>query len=613
MTDSLDKVTLEVLRNSFASLVDEMGITLSRSALSLVITFGRDFSGAVLTKEGDLVKQGVDDGLPAHVGTIPFTAKYALECFREDVASGDILLTNDPYVGTHLPDIRMIRPIFWEGELVANLCLCCHWTDVGGSVPGSFVCDARDSMTEGVTFTPVKIVERGHIREDIQRLILRNVRLPSVTRGDIRATITALETGDQRFQSIARRHGIRRVLDMFAVHIRETEQNFRRLISEFPPGEYHALDYVDRDPADRQRSAPIKIALTLRLRDGTATYDYTHSDEQGHGAINAGLAATWSGVLVATKSLFPEVDLCQGLNNAIEVITRPGSVVHAEWPAAVCGVGSCAFQKVYDTVLATYAQVAPDRVIACGANETNFILAGDDERRGGPPYIMYCWTEGGYGATRESDNHSFISMYASGSKNQCVEAFEQEYPILWELFELIPDSGGAGRTRGGLGTVRRIRLAHGREALLSAIGDRERFPSWGLFGGMRALNQGLALNPGTLAQKDLGVYLAGEIVRKDDFWDFWSGGGGGYGDPLEREAQAVLEDVLDGYVSLAGARQDYGVVIHVVDAERLAYEIDIAETQRLRASLRNTLQQQPSPMKTYDAAESKVRWVPAWL
>ena len=191
----IDKITLEVLRNSFSSLVDEMGVTLSRSALSLIITVGKDYSGAVLTKDGDLVKQGIEEGLPAHVGTIPFTTKHILDYYKNDISEGDILITNDPYVGTHLPDIRMVKPIFWDNEYVANLVLCCHWADVGGSMPGSFVCNALDSMTEGLAIPPIKLIEKGKLRKDIERLILRNIRLPEMSRGDIRATTAALSTG----------------------------------------------------------------------------------------------------------------------------------------------------------------------------------------------------------------------------------------------------------------------------------------------------------------------------------------------------------------------------------------------------------------------------------
>ncbi len=603
----LDRITMEVLRNSFSSLVDEMGLTLSRSALSLVITFGKDFSGAVLTRDGDLVKQGIEDGLPAHVGTIPFTTRLVLDSFKGEIKDGDIYMTNDPYVGTHLPDIRMIKPIFWEGEHVANLCLCCHWTDVGGSVPGSFVCDARDSMTEGFTITPMRIVEHDRIKEDVQRLILRNVRLPDITRGDIRATVESLRTGERRFHSILRKYGSATILKMFRAHIDETERNFRSLIKTLPAGEYHWVDYIDKDPGIKGPSEPIKVELKLTIRgDGSVVYDFSGSDDQGKGAVNGGYASTVSGVIVATKSLFPEVDMCQGINNAIEVIARPGSVVNALWPAAVCGVGSCSFQKVYDCVQGAFSKATPGRVMSCGANETNFILAGSKGKRQGD-FIMYCWTEGGYGAREASDNYTFISMYASGSKNQCVEAFEQEYPILWERFELVPDSGGAGKTRGGLGTIRRIRFS-GDEASLSSIGDRERFPAWGLYGGLSALNQGLIINPGSANEKDIGVYVSGFDVRNGDRWDFWSGGGGGFGEPTLRPPESVLQDLIDGYITLEGARRDYGVVATVLDETLLKYEVDIPATTKLREGAKPPATGPGSPRKTLNASGFRVKW-----
>jgi N-methylhydantoinase B len=205
------------------------------------------------------------------------------------------------------------------------------------------------------------------------------------------------------------------------------------------------------------------------------------------------------------------------------------------------------------------------------------------------------------------DNFTFISMYASGSKNQCVEAFEQEYPIIWERFELVPDSGGAGRTRGGLGTIRRIRFT-GDEATLSSIGDREKFPAWGLFGGQSALNQGLVVNPGTDKENNIGVYVTGFPVSKNDFWDFWSGGGGGFEDPLSRAPELVLEDVLDGYVTLDGARRDYGVAIRVIDELSLRYEVEAQETKKLREGMSRERTTGQGLRKSLDAGRFRVDW-----
>jgi len=600
---NIDKITLEVLRNSFSSLVDEMGVTLSRSALSLIITVGKDYSGAVLTKEGDLVKQGIEEGLPAHVGTIPFTTKHILDYYKDDISEGDILITNDPYVGTHLPDIRMVKPIFWDNEYVANLVLCCHWADVGGSMPGSFVCNALDSMTEGLAIPPIKLIEKGKLRKEIERLILRNIRLPEMARGDIRATTAALSTGEKRFHNIIKKYGVDTVKNMFTTHIEENEKNFRQIINNFPDGQYDWIDYIDKDPGIENSEEPIKVELNLTINGDQVTYDYSKSGDQAKGGINCGIAATWSAIIVATKSLFPEIDMCHGINNAINVITRKGSIIDAQWPAPTCGCGSCSYQKVFDTVLGSYSKIIPDTIMAAGACETNFILSGKDNRINSSDYIMYCWTEGGYGALKNVDNHCFISMYASGSKNQCVEAFEQAYPVLWERFELIPDSGGAGESRGGLGTIRRHRLINS-DGVISSVGDREKFPTWGLYGGGYGLNQGFIINSNTPKENNVGVFVTGYKVKEGDFWHFWSGGGGGYGNPLDRDVNKVLEDVLDGYVTIEGAEKDYGVIIEIIDKNKLLYKINQSKTSSIRKKMKKPVK----PRKKYVCYNNSIEW-----
>jgi N-methylhydantoinase B len=252
------------------------------------------------------------------------------------------------------------------------------------------------------------------------------------------------------------------------------------------------------------------------------------------------------------------------------------------------------FQKVVDLTFGCLAQVVPERLMACPATETNYAQGGIDPREDTlfDEYILYVWSEGGYGARPDRDNGTFITLFASGSMNQSVELYEQLYPILWERMELVSDSGGAGKWRGGLGDVRTVRLMYGEDAMLSSMGDREDFPAWGLYGGKPGRNQGFVINPSTPEEVSIGVMTTGYDVKRGDFWDYWSGGGGGWGDPLEREPELVLEDVKDGYVSPEGARRDYGVVVNTPGMVYDEWAVDQVATEALRADLRRQASEQ---------------------
>jgi N-methylhydantoinase B len=303
---------------------------------------------------------------------------------------------------------------------------------------------------------------------------------------------------------------------------------------------------------------------------------------------------TTSAVIVGLKCVFPELEMCGGLNRAISIETVPNSIFHALWPAPTSGMSGAPFQKVVDLTFGCLAQVVPERLMACPATETNYAQGGIDPREDTlfDEYILYVWSEGGYGARPDRDNGTFITLFASGSMNQSVELYEQLYPILWERMELVSDSGGAGKWRGGLGDVRTVRLMYGEDAMLSSMGDREDFPAWGLYGGKPGRNQGFVINPGTPEEVSIGVMTTGYDVKRGDFWDYWSGGGGGWGDPLEREPELVLEDVKDGYVSPEGARRDYGVVVNTPGMVYDEWAVDLVATEALRADLRRQASEQ---------------------
>lgn len=584
---SVDRFTVEVLKNAFASIVDEMGVLVAHSGMSPVITQGRDFGGAVLTREGELVMLG-RDALPAYAGAMSFTAGIVLSDFGDDIHEGDVFVTNDTHrAGTHLPDFRMVKPIFSSGEFFAFLITCGHLSDVGGSVAGSFVANAQDCFTEGVLIPPLRLVTAGFFNEDVLRLLTANTRLPEINKADLLALLASLELGERRLADLIHKYGRDVVLAMFEQHIASAGEEMRQLVDNLPDGEYSMVDHVDFDPGT-DSAEPLECRLALRIAGQDAVFDFSATDASAKGAINAPLATTTSAVICALKGVFPELELCGGLNRAVRIETTPGSLFHALWPAPTSGVSGAGFQKAVDLCFGCLAQIVPDRVMACPYTEMNYVQAGDDPRSDSlyDEYILYTWSEGGYGARKEQDNGTFITFFSGGSMNQSVELYEQLYPILWEKTELITDSGGAGRRRGGLGDVRRVRLRYGQAATLSSFGDRERFPPWGLYGGKPGGNQGFVVNPGTPDEVSLGVMNSGHKVKNGDFWDYWSAGGGGFGDPLEREPGLVLEDVKDDFVSVEGARRDYGVVIVPGGLNWDTWQIDRTATDELRAELR---------------------------
>lgn len=580
---AVDRFTVDVLRNAFASLVDEMGIMLSRCAMSPVITQGRDFSGAVTTATGELVMQGAYV-LPGHVGTMPFTVQAILEDFGDDILPGDVFATNDPHrAGTHLPDIRMIKPIFDGDRLLAFVINLGHFTDVGGALPGSFVANAFDCLAEGFLMPPVKFVREGVRDERILEIFLRNCRLPELNRADLLALVASLDLGERRFEQLIEKYGGDTILGMFEEHISSNETSLRAMARSLPDGSYSLTDYIDRDPGSKSDD-PIPCHLTLVVDGDRLVFDFTETTAAAKGAVNGTLPVTTSGVINAIKCIWPDLELCAGINRAIEIRTTEGSVFHSRWPAPVSGLSGSAFQKVVDLVFGCFAQVVPERVMACPATETNYVQYGDDPREDAlfDQYILYVWTEGGYGARMHSDNGVFMTLFASGSMNQSVELYEQLYPILWEQMELTTDSGGPGRQRGGLGDIRRVRLLYADGAVLSSFGDRERFPAWGLFGGKEGRNQGFVVNPGQDDEVDIGVMTTGHEVKRNDFWDYWSGGGGGFGDPFERDPALVLEDVRDGYVSVEAATREYGVFVVVDGPCYDDWHVDEQATAELR-------------------------------
>jgi N-methylhydantoinase B len=581
----LDAVSLEVLKNSFVALVDLMDEQIRRTCTSFVLYSG-DCSCCLTDAEGNIVMQGERD-IASHVGTLHLTAKAVLEDFNDDLHPGDVFLVNDPYRGgTHVPDVRVVRPIFHQGELIALTQSNGHWDDVGGSVPGSFDIDARDLYREGLRIPPLRISSEGRVHHDVVGLLFANMRVAEDRIGDLQAQVQATEVGEARLRELIGRWGTGGVLEAFAACQDYVERLARTRIAELPRGSWQAEDYIDRDPSAEEGLVPVRVKLSIE--EDRIVYDLSGSAAQIGSFHNAAAGGTLSALIAGTKMFFPEIPLNSGFFRVIEARLPDRSVVNASPPAAVTGFTSGAFEKVIQTVCELWSAVVPERAIACSFNLEYMLIGGIDRREPGREreFIWHDWNAGGWGARADRDGYNAgPSYFGAGLMIQPFEGQERLCPVLTGYHRLMVDSGGPGKHRGGCGVEKSIVVTGGANTVASYCCDRERSVVWGMAGGLPGVPHGATMNPGTDDERFLGACFAGAEMLSGDLLSRPASGGGGIGDPLERRPGAVLDDVIDGYVSIRRAALDYGVVIREIDADMLEYEVDEEASSALRADI----------------------------
>jgi N-methylhydantoinase B len=581
-----DPVLFQVLNNAFMSTVDEMGALVQRAAFSLVVSEGRDYSGTISTRSGDLVASGVTD-LAAHLGTIPFTVKGTLEWIatppEEYFRPGDIVLINDPYIGgTHHNDMRAIMPVYLGGRLSAFIQTSAHWTDIGGHVPGTFDPNARSSFGEGLAVPPVHIVREGVFQTEVADLIMRNIRLEEQARGDLLTMIGAVRLGERRLQELALRYGDETIVSAMDELIAYSEDLLREEFRKLPDGTLEVEALMDRDPGS-DSDEPLAARMTLTLKGDHATMDFSRSSGPAKGAMNSSRAVTISSAVVHMKMIFPHIPMNQGVFRAIDFILPEGTLLSAIFPAPVSGCAAGVYPAVGDLILKAFIQIIPERCMAGPTGLLNIVMGGQDTRPGhnGEDWVMYLWLEGGWGGRpARKDNAVAMTTFATTSTNQPVELQERLYPVRFDCYRIEPDSAGAGWHRGGPGITRRWSFPYG-DVLLSDLGDGERFGPWGYAGGKDARPNRFIHAPGTPEELNVGMFRTNLQVRRDRMLDCFSPGGGGYRDPHTRPVEWVLEDVADGYVTIDGAARDYAVAV-VEDAQTGAFEVDDAATALLR-------------------------------
>ncbi|HEU4973612.1 MAG TPA: hydantoinase B/oxoprolinase family protein [Baekduia sp.] len=578
----LDPVTFEVLKNSFVTVVDEMAEQILRTCHSFVI-FARDFSCALCDAEGNTIMQGSQD-IAVHVGTLHLKAKAILEDFEGDIHEGDVFAINDPYRGgTHFSDVSIVRPVFADGELIALAQANGHWADMGGSTPGSFDISATDHFGEGVRIPPVRIVDRGVVRADVINLVARNTRAPGDIVGDCHAQIEATRIAEQEIFRLIDKYGTDTVVTAFAAVQDYVERLTRARIAELPDGVWETEDHIDVDPGSEEGLVAVRVKMTISGDE--IVYDLSASDPAIENFLNSGAGVAFSGAIASAKTFMPDIPLNSGFYRAIKVEIGPeGTVVNAGWPLAVTGCVSGAYEKIMNAGFELWSQLMPERAMACCFNLEYLLVGGRDQRADDRPFFMwYDWMAGGWGGRNGKDGQNATSpVFGVGLAVQPLEGQERLTPVVTSTHEIITDSGGPGRHRGGCGVRKGGELTQVEHAVMSYCCDRARSVTWGIAGGLPSVPHGVWLNAGTDRERFLGANFSNVPVGPGDRFERPSAGGGGFGDPLERDPAEVLEDVIDGYVSIERAERDYGVVVREIDAELSHYEVDEAATTAAR-------------------------------
>lgn len=560
---SLDTLTLSVIQAALQQACDEMDLAFSRAAFSPVIAEANDRSdGIYAADDGALIAQG-NQGLPVFVGVMQYSTRTVIEMIRDGRCQppeeGDIYIVNDPYLGgTHLMDVRFVMPVYRAGKIFCWLSNTGHWPDIGGAVPGGFSASATAVEQEGLRLPPVKLFKGGRLDPEIHAIICSNIRVADQRIGDIKAQAAALVVGRERLLEILDRYGD----DTVSAAIRELRSRaaaqMRAEIARIPDGTYRSRAYVDSDGVVDE---PLTIALAVEKKGDTLTFDFSGSSRPCAGPMNSVLATTMSSVYLAVRHIFPDVPINAGAFEPLVVRRPEGTFLDARYPRPVSGCAAEVSQRIAEAVFAALVQALPERVTAAPAGSSgNFALGGHDPARG-RDYVMYQISGGGYGGNFHHDGLTNGCSTIGISKSPPVEIMEQAFPVLYRHYALREGSGGAGKHRGGFGLAYEVELLRG-EARASFVMDHGRFGPQGVLGGRDgAVNEVIVFRDGEAhipphLSKEQDIPLkAGDSVRVG------TPGGGGYGDPRERDPELVRRDVELGYYTPEQARDLFGVAL----------------------------------------------------
>jgi N-methylhydantoinase B/oxoprolinase/acetone carboxylase alpha subunit len=484
----IDSVTLSVINNAFVTICREMGTAMMRTSYSPIFNEGLDFSCMIFNRQGDLMGQA--EFCPTMLGSCQYAMKWTIEELGlESFHPGDVVIHNDPYRGQcHMPEHLVVKPVFWKSQLWGFVGNIAHVGEIGGMAPGSFAADATEVYQEGLRLPPVKIVERGEYNRDVWKIILSNHRTPDTTWGDYHAMIGSLTIAERRLHDLLARYGAPFLDEAAGALLDYSERFMRAEIREIPNGTYWAEDCMEDDGVT---SRPYYMRLKLVVRDDEVIADWTHSDPQARGPINATFvvtaAATYSGLLHVISD---DIPLNSGCYRPIHLVTRPGTLVNVKHPGPSVGGNTETHPHIQNVVLRALAQAVPERVSAAeGATSCNFLFGGVHPETGSY-YTNYHIEGSGWGGTAEHDGNDVQCPENGNCRNTPVEILETKYPFVCLAYQMRPDSGGPGQYRGGLASSRVLRVT-APEITVSALFDRTKTRAWGLFGGLEGASGGI--------------------------------------------------------------------------------------------------------------------------
>ena len=552
---SMDPITIQVLRNKIASLVEEMHYHFYRSGYSTIIRESRDFSCVILDRDGRLI---VAPPMFFHAPVYRHLVTRILALYggrdADGIREGDVFVSNHPYEGglPHVSDMAFVAPIFAGGAIIGFSGSIAHKADVGGTVPGSTSANATELYHEGLLIPPIRIRAQGRALADVERLILANSRQPDLVRGDVQAQIAVTEMGAARVKELSLRFGSAAITGAFAAILKGAAAEMRAAIAALPEGAFSAEGLLDSDGVDVER--PVKLAVIVTIRDGVATFDFSASGPQARGPVNLRPSMVEACVFYCLIGcLAPKLAFNDGMRDAVQLVLPPRSIVNAEAPAPVSNYQMVNL-KLVDVILEALAQFHPARAIANAGSSSALGIAWAKPRPG-QPTMQYEIIGSAYGGGMGHDGAAATATHLSNLHITPIEVLESEFPCRVTRFELVADSSGAGQWRGGPSMLREYELMEAATVIRRF--DKTRFPPNGLAGGQPGSRSRFVIRLGTDREQDTRASGRWEMQAGERFL-IQTAGGGGYGDPRRRTRAALERDVTEGYVSVEGAARDYG-------------------------------------------------------
>ncbi|MFC3677629.1 hydantoinase B/oxoprolinase family protein [Ferrovibrio xuzhouensis] len=561
----IDPVTLVVIQNGLQQVCNEMDLAFCRAAFSPVISEALDRSDGIYHGQtGELIAQG-ELGLPVFVGTMQFSTQAVIErALKVPMLApqpGDVYIVNDPYLGgTHLMDVRFVKPFFYKGKLFSWLSNTGHWPDIGGMVPGGFSANATEVEQEGLRLPPVKLYKAGVLDEEILSIILSNIRIADQRIGDIKAQAAALAIGEKRLTALLDRYGADVVEQAIEELKQRASQQMRARIATIPDGVYEGSAVVDSDGVVDE---PLLIRMKVTKTGEELHFDMTGSSPPCRGPMNSVIATTYSSIYLAVKHIFPDVPINAGTFEPLKITDPHGTFLYAKYPRPVSGCAAEVSQRIAEAVFNALVPAMPDRLFAAPAGTSgNLALGGYDPQRD-RSYVMYVISGGGYGGWHAGDGLTNGCSTIGISKTTPIEVMEQYYPVLFEEYSLHEGSGGAGQYRGGFGVNYTIRLRRG-EARASMVMDHGRTGPQGALGGEDGGTNTVAIE--TMQADGTHTYVPPHLskdqdieIRAGDRVRVSTPGGGGFGDPKRRDPALIARDIERGYYTPDQIRQRFGV------------------------------------------------------